>query len=312
MTRFQTLLFTLAVCGLGLASEHSFAQDQEPAEQVFVKYDFNFGGFNMGGAELTTDFTDTAYAASSKLRTGGLAEAFFKSRYTTSVVGKREDKSIRPVRYDSEFKGVKGKYQLLTIEYRPDTWPMLTRADPPYDKKIKKRPVAEKLKWRTMDPLSAWIHMIAGVTADEKQPCGRKVPIFDGVRRYNLELSYEKDDPDFRLGPSWGKALYEGKAYVCKMIYRRIAGFKNKGRESDELPIPPLELWVAPIGKSGYLVPLRVIAHSEYGDVVLIARKIKVKDRQRPILKVEASCGDPAKGPKTELCGGAAPTPASR
>lgn len=275
------------------------AEDTEVVDHLFVRYDFNFGGFNLGGAELHTEFSDDAYEAKSKLRTGGLAEAFFRSRYEIVSRGVLDGRVVKPVVYDSEFKGVKGKYQFVTIDYRPDTWPILTHSDPPYEKKIKRRPVPKKLKWNTVDPLSAWAYLVAGSTATEDQPCGKTIPIFDAVRRYNLELSLVEKREDYRLGPSWGKPTYEGEAYRCKMVYRRLAGFKKKkGRDFDELPIPALDLWMAPVGERGFLVPLRLVAHTEWGDVVLIAKKIGTKKKKRAPLQVVAKCtGDVEKAP---------------
>lgn len=298
----RKVLGALLTVGLGAALPAAMgaaAEESEVVDHLFVRYDFNFGGFNMGGAELRTEFSDDAYVAKSKLKTGGLAEAFFRSRYQIVSKGFLDGRVVKPILYDSNFKGRKNEYQLVTIDYRPDTWPILRHSDPSYEKKIKKRPVPKKLKWNTVDPLSAWAYLIAGSTASSKQPCGRVIPIFDAVRRYDLELSYVETRDDYRLGPSWGKAIYEGKAYRCKMVYRRLAGFKKKeGRDFDELPIPALDLWMAPVGERGFLVPLRLVAHTEWGDVVLIAKKIRAKKKERPVLTVEARCtGEAEKAP---------------
>jgi hypothetical protein len=292
-TIFRTLLAASLGAAVMTAAGGAAAQEQEKevVDHLLVRYDFNFGGFNMGGAELHTEFSDDAYEARSKLQTGGLAEAFFRSRYEIVSKGFLDGRLVKPISYDSHFKGVKGKYQYVTIDYRPDTWPILTRADPPYGKKIEKRPVPKEMKWNTVDPLSAWAYLVAGSTASDEEPCGRVIPIFDAVRRYDLELDYVESREDYRLGPSWGKATYEGKAYRCKMVYRRLAGFKNKdGRDFDELPIPALDLWMAPVGERGLLVPLRLVAHTEWGDVVLIAKNISVKKKERPALQVVAKC----------------------
>lgn len=286
-------LLLAAACGAAAVTGVTGAAAEESVEvdHLFVRYDFNFGGFSMGGAELHTEFSEDSYEARSQLTTDGLAEAFFRSRYEIVSRGKLDGRTVKPVRYDSEFRGVKGKYQFVTIDYRPDTWPILTHADPPYGNKLEKRPVPEKLKWNTVDPLSAWAWLVAGSTASDDQPCGKVIPIFDAVRRYDLELEFTESRDDYRLGPSWGKPTYEGKAYHCKMVYRRIAGFKQKkGRDFDELPIPALDLWMAPVGERDFLVPLRLVAHTEWGDVVLIAKKISNQKKNRPPLVVEARC----------------------
>ncbi len=64
-----------------------------------------------------------------------------------------------------------------------------------------------------VDPLSA---IMAMTHVDAKEPCGRKVAIFDGRQRFDLELRYARTMP---LPGTTDKAV------VCRVKYQPIAGY---------------------------------------------------------------------------------------
>jgi hypothetical protein len=133
----------------------------------------------------------------------------------------------------------------------------------------------EKDRRDVVDPMGAWVHMVVGSTITGETPCGTKIPIFDGRRRYDLEFEHVRNQV---IKVKRGKLNFRGEAARCKMLYRPISGYKpSKDNADDGLPIPPLEVWVAEMGEEGgekFYLPLRLLAETPLGWVVMIARNV--------------------------------------
>ncbi len=287
----------LAACPLILALAGGPAH-AEATRHLTVSYDFNAGGLNVGEAKLTATIDGDQYVATSKMKTAGLAEVFFKSRYMVLGTGRLGDAApdadvralgaVRPSRYDSEFEGL-DTTKLVTLLYDQSGLPGPVAADPPYGKTQLKYPVSEAEQRASVDPMSAWIHMITGASATADAPCGQTVPIFDGRRRYDLDFELVGEEP---LTVKRGKTRYDGPAFRCRMIYRPVEGFKQDDEDDgDALPIPPLEVWVvemagddAPAGAEPFRVPIKLLAATPIGSVVMIADDIDfspITDKRR-------------------------------
>ncbi len=259
---------------------------QAATGNLTVNYDFNAGGLNVGSAKLTATLKDGRYVATSRMRTAGLAEVFFKSRYVVLSTGEVKDNGsgleVLPSRYDSDFTGA-NTTKLATMIYDETGLPSPVAADPPYGKTQLKYPVSDDEQRASIDPMSAWIHMIMGASADDGAPCNRKIPIFDGRRRYDLEYELIGEET---LKIRNGK-IYDGPAHRCNMLYKPVEGFKPDEDDDDALPIPPLQVWVARMGKPGgpnFYVPMKLLAETPIGNVVMIADEVDfgpVRDQRK-------------------------------
>ena len=149
-----------------------------------------------------------------------------------------------------------------------------TFADPPY--KTNKYPVTDEQKKDTFDPLSAVSVMLAGLKEDPSKPCSSVIPVFDGRRRYNIELTYLHDEP-----VKLDNGLYNGKAHLCLVHYNQIAGFKPKILKEGKA-FPPIYAWFAEIPSAGapsghYVIALKVWAPMSLGTVVVTLDKLQVQ-----------------------------------
>ncbi|MBV9421104.1 MAG: DUF3108 domain-containing protein, partial [Alphaproteobacteria bacterium] len=126
----------------------------------------------------------------------------------------------------------------------------------------------------TFDPLSAMTFMVSGLGASADNPCGVTIPVFDGRRRYNIEVSKKQE-----TNVSMDNGLYKGKALLCEIKYRQLAGFKPKViKEGQNFPV--INAWVAtfPSAITGrpYVVPLRLWADTPYGRIAGVATNLKI------------------------------------
>ena len=126
----------------------------------------------------------------------------------------------------------------------------------------------------TFDPLSAITYLVSGVGASADNPCAVVLPVFDGRRRYNVEITKIKDTT-----VSMDNGLYKGHALLCQIKYKQLAGFKPRVIK-EGANFPTINAWVAtfPSVQAGrdYVVPLRVWADTSYGVIAAVATKLKI------------------------------------
>ena len=128
-------------------------------------------------------------------------------------------------------------------------------------------------KKSTFDPLSAVIFIASGVGAKDGNPCSVLAPVYDGRRRYNIELKKVKDTT-----VKMDNGLYKGPAILCEIKYKQISGYRP--RVLKDANFPSINAWVATFpsnipGRS-YAVPLRVWAQSQYGMIAAVVTSLKV------------------------------------
>ncbi len=280
---------TLAILISLSAAVSAFAQDDDtlslgttsdaatlvPAQRVAINYDFKLGGFSLGSGQLRVTFTDDTYEARTDLRTGGLADWLFQSRYVNTSAGARDGRTIYPDFYTSDFHGKDSDdFQVVRIGY-DETTPYLVEAVPSYGRRLERFPVSDEQRENSFDPLNAAIQLVTGMTFTEDAPCGETVQIFDGRRRYDLVMTYiGEEHTRVRDGEVW-----DGPATVCELNYEEVAGFKPQP-EDDELPRPPMTLHIVYVEDGDFFVPLRVRAPTPIGGVVMVASHFRIRDTQ--------------------------------
>ncbi len=298
LTRFAVSAGLLVFTLLGGLTAMAGTAPASGADYLTVDYRFKVLAFGVGEARLQARVDGDVYWTSSKMRTAGLAEVLFKSRYRVVAMGRLgEGDDARPViipsRYDSDFEG-RSSRKLVSLVFDENGLPGPVAADPPYGKRQLKFPVPLEDQKGTVDPMSSWIHMIMAASADETSPCGRSIPVFDGRRRYDLDLEFVGTE-NLKVGD-----VFEGKAHHCRMIYRRVGGFDPEDMDDDELPVPPLETWVgavkAPSGRV-FMVPVQVVADAPIGSVKMIPDRISFKEIEDRLLYAG---GTPPEGEDTQ------------
>jgi len=234
------------------------------------------GGVTLGKVDMDATFHAGDYHVVSNLETSGIVNAFWQAQIQATSDGKFKAKSLEPALYDSFDTNHSGKRQEVSITYEKGN-PIRMFADPKFQTKgYDVKPEEQK---STLDPLSAVIFITSGVAASAENPCGVVAPVFDGRRRYNIELSKVKDTT-----VKMDNGLYKGKALLCEMKYKQLAGFKPKVIK-ENASFPKINAWIATFPSSipgrTYVVPLRVWADTDYGTVAAVATSLKI-DGQSP------------------------------
>ncbi|MEI9888342.1 MAG: DUF3108 domain-containing protein [Rhizomicrobium sp.] len=243
----------------------------QPGSTIQIAMTLYAGGVTLGKVDLNTTIRGEQYHSVSSLQTGGVVNAFWQSVIQATSTGTVAPRNFRPGLYDSFYTGRSDKKQEVSLTYDANG-PVRLFADPPYS--TTSYEVSPELQKGTFDPLSTMTYLVSGFGTDASNPCGIVLPVFDGRRRYNIEVTKVKETT-----VSMDNGLYKGKALLCQIKYRQIAGFKPKMiKEGANFPI--INAWVATfpsavMGRS-YTVPLRLWADTSYGVIAGVTTLVKI------------------------------------
>ncbi|MBV9044550.1 MAG: DUF3108 domain-containing protein [Alphaproteobacteria bacterium] len=265
------LVAVLPFAGSALGAGGSGATTpSQPGSNIQIAMTLYAGGLPLGKVDLNTTIRGDQYHSVSNLQTSGVVNAFWQSEIQATSNGAVSPKNLHPALYDSFYTGRSDKKQEVSLTY--ENGEIRLYANPPYA--TTGYEVTPDQKRDTFDPLSAMTFMVSGLGASADNPCGVTIPVFDGRRRYNIEVSKKQE-----TNVSMDNGLYKGKALLCEIKYRQLAGFKPKViKEGQNFPV--INAWVAtfPSAITGrpYVVPLRLWADTPYGRIAGVATNLKI------------------------------------
>jgi len=250
------------------------APAQGASSTVQLVWQVYLGGFNLGNIGIKSSFTGNSYSAVSRLKTAGVVNSFYEAVIDANSVGVLASNGLQPQKYDSNTNNEK-QNQKVGLAYTASG--IQLSSDPPYD--VNRFPVTEDQKRGTLDPLSGLVYSLSGVSMSPEKPCGETVRVFDGRRRYDIELKFAGHD---KVKTDGG---YNGPAVKCTVTYKQIAGFKpnlNKGKS-----IPTITAWFATMESASggpvkkFIVPVKIMTETPYGVALAHARKITIDGTQK-------------------------------
>ena len=250
------------------------AQTAGPTSSVQLVWQVYLGGFNLGNVGIKSSFSGTGYSAVSRLKTAGVVNSFYEAVIDANSVGTVAGAALQPKKYASNTVNEK---QSQRVDLTYTTGGIQLEADPVYN--TNRFPVSEDQKRGTLDPLSGLVFSMSGVSQSASKPCGDTVRVFDGRRRYDIELTPAGQD---KLKTDGG---YSGPAQKCTIVYKQLAGFKpnlNKGKT-----IPTITVWFATMESSAggpvktFVVPVKMMTETPYGVALAHARKITIDGAQK-------------------------------
>jgi hypothetical protein len=168
---------------------------------------------------MDATFRGADYHVVSNLTTGGMVNALWQAEIQATSSGKVVPKALEPALYDSyDIHG--DKKQQVSLTYDGAAAPRLY-AQPAYSTTgYEVKPEDQK---NTLDPLSAFLQIVSGVAATPNNPCSVTAPVFDGRRRYNVEMSKDRD-----IDIKMDNGLYQGRGTLCSLKYHQLAGYKPR------------------------------------------------------------------------------------
>ena len=240
------------------------------ATKLDLTYEAHVGGFRVGVIDIDAKWNGEKYTMDSRVWTEGLAEVLVQARYHNSSHGIFDQKRVAPIQYSTHYK-TRDDQQYVKLDFDFDE-PVNVFAKPKYSNRHQ---VTRLDKRKSVDPMSSILYMIWGSSVDEEAPCGERVPIYDGKRRYDFKLRFIKEMTLSSNDPQG----YNGPGLHCKVQYQEVAGFRK--RDPKEKPYPWIDLYMARFDNGKLTIPVRMTLKTLYGSVVARATHVKLT-RTRP------------------------------
>ena len=269
--RFGGILCAAAATSAIVVALAGPAAAAEKPANVDIGFTIAFWAIPFGHTDYHAKFADGTYDAKSHFETSGVVSIFWNSTIDAVVNGNIAAHAIAPNVYDSYSQDHNSKRQRVKVAFDAKGMPETT-AEPPYN--TTKYPVTDEQKKNTVDPMSAITTILSGVKADEKNPCGSGVQVFDGRRRYDVAFTYVKDE-EVKIPGVWS-----GKAHQCQIHYNQVAGYKQKIIKEGKA-LPPMYLDVADLPAPGapnghFVMPIKLWSSLSWGTVTATISEYKI------------------------------------
>jgi len=260
-------LAAVAAALFALSAAPACAQNGSNGNQAKLDalYTASLAGIPLGKGGWMIDIGDDQYTAAVSGVTTGLLRVFASgegsgiargyiingvmtsSAYAASITADKKTEDLR-----MGFVG--GVVKDLSVE--PPT--------PPHPERI---PVTDAHRRGVTDPMTASIVKVSGNGSPlSPDACIKTSSVFDGRLRYDLTLSFK------RMETVKSDKGYAGPVVVCAVYFRPIAGYiPNRPAVKYLAEQRDMEVWLAPLGTTRYLVPYRMTVPTPLGTGALQA-----------------------------------------
>ena len=247
------------------ASAHAEPRQAWPS-RVHAIYRIDFNGFDIGAFEFNADINGQSYALRGETQLSALLGAF-KWRSVTQSAGLVTLDLPRPAGYTFDFAGT-GKSGSVQMGFSGDAVSQLMHV-PAYMPQPGTIPVREPQLKGVFDPLSA---VLALSRSPDENPCGRRLPIFDGKHRFDLTLTYLRQERVAETRPSG----QPGHAHVCRVRYVPIAGHRMNEETRALAASAGVEIWLRPVPSANLFIPHQITVPTGAGPATLTSQRVDI------------------------------------
>ena len=186
--------------------------------KVDARYSVTLGGIPIGRGAWVIDIGEDRYTAAAHGTTAGVMRVFTSGHGTSASRGAVAGGQPVPASYASS----------VTTERRKEDIRMTLSAtavrdfavDPPPQPDPERVPLTDAHRRGVSDPMTAALIRVPG-SGDPLAPeaCGRKLSVFDGRMRFDLQMAFK------RMDQVRAEKGYEGRAVVCAVYFSPVAGY---------------------------------------------------------------------------------------
>lgn len=269
------------VAGLGSFASPAVQAEPTPADaawptEVSAVYKVSFGGLDIGSFRFTSKVEASNYALAGQADIRGPLGAF-EWKGTTNSAGFANGSGPKPQAYTFNFNSsaIIGRDRAGTVKMgfkdgAVSNVSVVPTKPPPPDAV----PVKDEHKRNVLDPLSAV--MALSLTGAQK-PCDRKLSVFDGKQRFDLALSFRRQQRIAEKHPSG----QPGVGFVCRVRYMPIAGYRKNEETKNLVDNGNIEISLRPVPSANLMVPYLVTIPTGAGTATLTAQRIDITTRSR-------------------------------
>lgn len=258
----------IAVAGLLALSSLTGASAETPSwpARVTAVYSVKVAGIELGKFHYRSEVDKSAYrlAGYAKLSWGF---GMFKWYSNTNSSGSLAGDGIHPAAYSFDYRSSKKKGSVAVKFNRAGV--SSVKLVPPRSPEPGQVPLSDKHLEGVFDPMSA---LIALSRISGGNPCGRRISIFDGKQRFELVLSFRRQERLREKRPS-GQPLI---AYICGVRYIPVAGHKNNKETKAMAASKGIEVALRPVPSANLAVPVRITIPTPVGSVDITADAVDI------------------------------------
>jgi hypothetical protein len=258
--------------GLGLVAACAtlVAATPSPADMLHATYRVSLVGLPIGSADLDAALSPSSYAIRADAKLTGLAKLFANARGASTGAGAIVQGRVSP----STFATTAASNAMTRTIRMALAGNAVTGVDiaPPFDDKPDRIPLGPRDEQNVVDPVGAVvIPAPASGAMAPTEACDRKIPIFDGYTRFDIDLTY--------VGERTAKAKgYDGPVVVCSARYVPVSGHSpNRPTTKFMAENKDIEVWLAPIEADRVWMPFRISVRTMIGTTVVEAQEFRVK-----------------------------------
>jgi len=224
-----------------------------------AQYKATLAGLPIGEGTWIADIGEKEYTAVVSGMTTGLLKILSGGKGTGSVHGAVAGGQFAPANYAATINTHKKTEEIRVSlnggkvkEYK---------IEPPQEPDDERVPITEAHRQGVTDPMTGALARISGAgDIRVAEACQRKVAVFDGRMRYDLQLAFK------RMDTVQAKRGYSGPVVVCSVYFTPIAGhmpdryaikYLTKARDA--------EVWLAPVAGTRVMAPYRIQMETPLG-----------------------------------------------
>jgi hypothetical protein len=233
------------------------------AETLRARYGVSLMNLPLGVATLNGEF-GPRYRLEAGTKLSGLASMVSNSRGGATAAGAVANGRVLPSAYATTATNSETTRTVRMAQSNGAA--TAVEIAPPFEEKPGRVALTEAHKQGVVDPLSALV--MPGAIGPEA--CNRRLPVFDGYTRFDVTLSFKGVQQVRTQG-------YSGPVAVCAARYTPIAGHRPDRASTKFMAAnKAMEVWLAPVGASGFVAPYRISVKTQIGTVVLDAQEFVV------------------------------------
>jgi hypothetical protein len=258
----------------GIACAGAVAGDPARAQgRLDANYVVTLGGLPFGRGTWQIIVGDDQFTTAVSGATAGVVRLFTTGRGVSASRGSVAAGQLNASSYSSSI-ATDRKYDEVRIALNSGTVKDYV-AEPPNAPHPHRVPLQDRHRRGVVDPLTAAIMRVPGTgNTFVPQACNRKLAIFDGRMRYDLQLAYK------RLDKVHSEKGYQGTVVVCSVRFLPIAGYvPDRPAIKYLIGLRDAEMWLAPIAGTRLMVPYRVTVPTPFGQGLLQATQFVTQAR---------------------------------
>lgn len=257
-TLIRTSLVSLTLL-LGLS------QAQAAPVDASANYVLTLGGINVAMMQVDLKDSGSAYSLGVKANVAGLGAVVASGTANVTAKGNSTGSSLRSESFALETRANGEKFN-VDVGFSGQNVTSF-KVEPPvgdYDRV----PVERGHLTGVTDFVSSFVLKANGL---DKGVCERRMRIFTGVERFDLNMSFVSSDE--ATSPRTG---YQGPVVLCSIDYKPISGHYESNEITNYLADQSrILIWYMPLGETGYYIPYRVLLGTSMGDLSMVLVKVQ-------------------------------------